>query len=205
MIAEFNGLHNGVIDLSTGLGGRGYVGNSDVVTATDANGNFSIITPANLPNGFNKVRFVVVGQPDQPPLPGLSTQIDYTFRVDTTLPTIDTAFPHQSGASLPQDASISNLQTLSLFFTDPTVDSTGNPANNSPFAVPTQLSFFALDPATATNISNYQLINLGPDRQYGSAALDKDNFDESIFIKSATFIPTSNRGLRRTRTRGPFR
>ena len=187
ILAEFNGLHGGNLDLATGFGGRGFVGNYDAIITTDASGSFNLAVPSNLPDGFNKVRFVVLGEPDSPPLPGFSTQIDYTFRIDTSLPTIDTSGTHPSGASIAQDSSLASLNSVTLYFTDPVLPS----SLTSPFAVPTQLSFFALDPASATNISNYALINYGADRQPGGG----DDTDYSAFIKTAVFASTTNRGL----------
>ena len=34
VLVEFNGLHNGAIDLAPGPNGRGFIGNFDVVTTT---------------------------------------------------------------------------------------------------------------------------------------------------------------------------
>jgi large repetitive protein len=87
VLAEFSGLHGGTFDLAPGLGQRGFVGNFDVQTTTDASGRFVIQAPF-LPPGNKKVRVLVIGQPDSPPLPGLSSSIDHTFRIDNTAPFI---------------------------------------------------------------------------------------------------------------------
>ena len=119
VLVEFNGLHGGKIDLGPGANGRGFVGNYDGLAVTDSAGRFTVVAPTNLPDGFNRVRFLVIGQADAPPLPGLSTTIDQAFRVDTTRPLPDLSGTHPSGASLPQDARISTLTNLSLFIVDP--------------------------------------------------------------------------------------
>ena len=66
-------------------GGRGFVGNFDVVVTTDANGTFRVQAPF-LPEGYNSVRIVVVGQPDAPLLPGLSSAYTSAFRIDRRAP-----------------------------------------------------------------------------------------------------------------------
>ncbi len=42
VLVQFNGLHNGILDLNPGGGGRGFVGSYDVLATTDANGTFMI-------------------------------------------------------------------------------------------------------------------------------------------------------------------
>ena len=65
-----------------------------------------------------------------------------------------------------------------------------SPADDfDPLAVPPQLQFPALDPRTANNITNYSLINLGPDRAF----LTADDRDLSNFISSATYVDTTDR------------
>ena len=93
VLAEFNSLHGGNLDLAPGPDGRGFIGSFDAVATTDANGHFTIQAPF-LPEGFNRVRLVVIGQPDSPPLPGLSSAFDHSFRIDNTTPFI-------YGSSLP--------------------------------------------------------------------------------------------------------
>ncbi|MBX6314631.1 MAG: S8 family serine peptidase, partial [Isosphaeraceae bacterium] len=96
VVAEFNGLHGGVLDLAPGAvdpadplrRSRGFVGNFDVTAVTDAFGNFTFTAPADLPQGYNTVRLIVIGGADQPPLPGYSRQFDHTFRIDTTTPIV---------------------------------------------------------------------------------------------------------------------
>ncbi len=199
VLVEFNGLQHtnpntgqavplGTFDLNVGPGGRGFTGNYDVFAVTDANGRFTIKAPANLPNGLNRVRFLAIAQPDSPPLPGFSGLLDLSFRVDTTLPTLDTSAPHASGASLPVGAKISSLPNLTVYVTDTVQPST----LGSPLAVPTQLSFPALDPATANNLSNYSLYLL---KQDANGNYTIPNVDESAFIKTATFVSTTNRTL----------
>ncbi|HEV3311148.1 MAG TPA: S8 family serine peptidase, partial [Chloroflexota bacterium] len=80
---EFDGIHNGNITLGVGAGGRGFTGTYDMIATTDANGSFSFTAPP-LPEGFQHVQAVVVGQVDQPPLPGLSSSLEDGFRIDKT-------------------------------------------------------------------------------------------------------------------------
>ncbi len=197
VLVEFNGLQHtdpitgqplpiGTLNLNIGPGGRGFTGSYDAVVTTDANGNFTVVYPAGLaklPDGLNRVRFLAIAQPDAPPLPGFSVLLDQSFRVDTTLPGMDTGSTHPSGASLLQGATISSLSNLSVFFSDSVL-----PSNlGNPLAVPTSLSFPALDPATANNLSNYSL--------YQVDANGKFLADESQFIKTATFVSTTVRTL----------
>src|SRR5207245_1492966 len=86
VLAEFNSLHGGTIDLASN-GGRGFTGSYDVQVTTDANGTFRIPAPF-LPEGFQRVRLVVIGQPDNPSVPGLSSNYDAAFKVDTTGPQV---------------------------------------------------------------------------------------------------------------------
>ena len=181
VVAQFNALHGGVFDLTAGAGGRGISAgaNIDVETTTNADGSFSFQTPANLRDGFHTVRVVVVGQSDRPPLPGLSTQFDQSFRIDTTRPFL-------TPLNVLQDARLSTLAGgITLVALDPVQPS----SSTDPLAVPTQFRVPTLDPATATNISNYSLINLGADRGLGSA----DDRDFSNFITAATYVDTTNR------------
>jgi hypothetical protein len=175
--AQFNGLHNGSFDLNVGAGGRGFSGNPDIQTITDSNGDFRFPAPAALPDGFNTVRIIAVGQPDAPPLPGLSTLRDTSFRVSTALPTVTSV--------LPQFAKIPALQTLTFNFTDPVLPlDLGNP-----LAVPTQFTVPALNPTTAENLSNYALVNTGPDQTMP----DSDDTILSSYIIGAKFTPTTVR------------
>ena len=121
-------------------------------------------------------RVVVVGASSNPPLPGLSTVLDSSFRIDTdgfvTDPVtgkpvlvVNSADPIIStdAASLQQNARVSSLTTVTLDVTDNVYPrDLGNP-----LSVPTQFVVPALNPATATNISNYRLINLGSDNAVG--------------------------------------
>jgi large repetitive protein len=198
VLVEFNGLaHNnpisgvpeapGTIDLNVGANGRGFVGNFDVLATTNAAGQFTVTAPANLPDGFNIARFVVIGPSDRPPLPGFATAQDFTFRVDTSLPTMDTSGTHPDGTTIPQGAQLGTLSNMTLFFTDPVKPS----AIGSPFAVPTLFTVPALNPATAINVSNYSLYLVQSD---GTLV------NKSSFIQTATYVSTSKRVL----TSDPF-
>jgi large repetitive protein len=184
---EFSGLHNGVITLAVGGGGRGFTGTYDAVVTTDADGAFSVTPPAALPQGFQTVAAVAVGQPDSPPLPGLSGPVvgqpTYTdaFRIDTTAPQIIGASFTQGGAPLalpgspqPNTTDVPGLTTLTLNVID---DSNPNPNISTTFATPISVLFPALNPTSAANISNYSLINTSD-----------NNADESSYIATATFV-----------------
>jgi hypothetical protein len=189
--AEFNGIaHQGVpnggLDLTVGASGRGFNGHYDVQTTTDAQGRFTILYPpglniAGLPDGLNQVRIVVVGAPDAPPLPGLAAAQTTSFRVDTTLPIVSPPAAGGPATSIVPGQQINSLTNLTINFADPVAPQT----IGSPFAVPATLSIPALNPATASNVGNYKL------------ALVTANgvIDESSFITSATFVPTSARVL----------
>ncbi len=179
MLAEFGGLHGGTTTLAAGPGGRGFVGPFDVTTTTDANGTFVIQAPP-LPEGFQTVRVVVIGQPDIPPQAGLSSSFDHAFRIDNTPPQIlqvtqtPAAGATTNPAAIPlTGTNLSSLSSLSLDVLDPSNPTTG------PLATPAQLLVPALDPATADNVGNYTLFNLDT------------NADESPFIASATFVATA--------------
>ena len=185
VLAEFNSLHGGNLDL-TPLNGRGYTGSFDVQVTTDANGTFKIPAPF-LPEGFQRVRLVVIGQPDAPPLPGLSSSFDRAFKIDQTAPQVLGAALAPGAATLPLGASstpLNALSNLSLNVVDP-----ANPAVG-PLATPAQVLYSALDPATATNISNYSLINV--DEANSTDPTVVAGADKSRFITSATFVPTGS-------------
>jgi len=175
---QFTGPRGDVSDLNVGGGGRGFVGNPDVLVRTDVNGNFTFQAPFNLPDGLQGVRIVVVGQSEIPGGAGLASQTDLTFRIDTTTPLI-------SSTSIPYGAHVAALPSISLFALD--VVNPTQPGN--PLAVPTQLDFPALDPATADNVSNYALFKLGASNNPNAA----DKVDESTFIVGANYVDTTAR------------
>ncbi len=178
---QFTGLHTGDVLLTVGAGGRGYSGSYDMVVTTDANGQFSFTPPSVLPEGFQGVQAVAVGQIDTSPLPGLSSSYEDVFRIDKTAPQITSASFVAGGPALPlpngpapNTTSIASLATLSLNVTDPVSQAL------LAFATPAQVLFDALNPSTADNISNYSLINTSL------------NFaDESSYIATANFVPLS--------------
>jgi hypothetical protein len=178
VVVEFQALHNGVFDMGLGPPNssdplqrpRGFTGPFDVMTTTDAFGNFSFQAPPGLTDGFQPIRIVVIGASDAPPQSGYSSFKDTTFRIDTTHPVITSATP-ASGTSL------AGLSTVVLNVSDPVL-----PADlGNPLSVPTTFVVPALNPATADNISNYTLINTTTSQ------------DESSFISSATFVAGTNR------------
>ena len=183
IVAEFNGIvHTGVavggLDLGVGANGRGFVGHFDVQTTTNALGQFTINYPAGvspLPDGENRVRIVVIGANDLPPFPGLSSSLDYAFRVDTTDPYVSTS-------SIAEGQNISSLSSLTLNVVDPISPTT----IGSPFAVDTKFSVPALNPILADTLTNYRLFRItGPNT----------SVDVSSFITSANFTSTSARVL----------
>jgi hypothetical protein len=182
---QFNGLRNGTFDLRQGQDGRGYIGTPDLVTLTDGLGNFSFQAPRDLPDGLNRVRIVVVGQPDQPPFAGLSSVLELSFRVDTTTPAITGSNLDLPGNAIPR---IQSFTGVSLNVIDPVLPSSAL----DPLIVPTQLSLPALDPTSAENISNYSLITLGSDNALGGTGSAADT-DFSSFVTGARFVSTSNR------------
>ena len=188
--AQFNGIpHAGValggLNLGTGAGGRGVVGQFDVVTTTDANGSFVINYPANLPalpEGQNIVRVVVVGGADTPPAAGLATSRDATVQVDRTLPYVFGTFLGTPTAPVAttQNISLNNLSFLMVAVVDPV-----NPTSaTSPFAVSPLTNIPALNPATANNLANYRLTQILD----GGGSIDR-----SSFIKNATYVSSGPR------------
>ncbi len=178
---EFDGLHNGLITLAVGPGNpgatRGFTGTYDLVVTTDANGAFSFVAPAPLPEGFQHVQAVVIGQVDTPPLPGLSSSLEDAFRIDKTAPQITGASFTPGGPSLPLPNSPAPNITQVPALTTLTLDAV-DPVNQSQpvFATPASILFSALNPATAANISNYSLVDVS-----------QNNANESQFIATASF------------------
>jgi hypothetical protein len=162
---EFSGRNGGDLSLDVGQGGRGTNGGPvDVQVTTDAAGAFTISSPV-LPEGFQFAKVVVVGQADQPALPGYSSAQAHGFRIDLTPPQV-------TGSSLAQGSSINQLSSLSLSVIDNSKPTT------TPFGTPGIVVFPAINPVSASNVSNYSLIlNPGPNQ-----------VDESQFITSATFV-----------------
>ena len=177
---QFQGLQappNYLTNLAVGGGGRGFVGNYDVQVTTNASGSFSVTAPSALPEGFQDAVAVVVGQPDQPPLPGYASSYTDAFRIDKTAPQITAAAFTQGGTPLPlpnqtptNTTNVTGLSSLWLSAVDPVTPQV------APLGTPSTFLFPAIDPATASNISNYQLFNL------------TTNTDESQFITSRDVI-----------------
>ncbi|MDR3620298.1 MAG: S8 family serine peptidase, partial [Paludisphaera borealis] len=169
VVVEFNALHGGGFDLAVGAGGRGFSGSYDVQTSTDVNGKFTFQAPF-LPQGFQRVRIVVVGQPDTPPLPGYASFADRAFRIDQSAPQI-TGASQSDGSPFP--SFLPTLDSLSLYTQDPSLQAAGY------LATPSQVVYPALDPSTATNVSNYSLY-----RALGNG----QNQDLSQYIIKATYV-----------------
>ncbi len=178
VLIEFtNTTNQGNLTLAVGGGGRGFTGTFTEMVTTDANGAFTV-TSSGLLQGFQKVVAVVIGEPDQPPLPGLSSSFTDAFRIDLTDPVISGASFLVNGTPLPLPNSpapnitpVPGLTTLTLNVTDavsqffPTLET------------PSTVVFDALNPTTAQNISNYSLINTS-----------QNDEDESQFILTATYV-----------------
>ena len=186
ILAQFSSLHGGNLNLAPGPNGRGFTGSFDVMTHTDANGHFTIQAPS-LFEGYQMVRILVVGDPDIPPQAGLSSSFDHAFRIDTTSPQIgltssttpgvplNAVSLTPGGPALPlSGTNLATLSTLSLNVVDPMNPTVG------PLATPPQVLYPALDPTTADNLGNYQLINTTTGQ------------DESQFISSAVFVATDS-------------
>jgi hypothetical protein len=175
VVAEFSGLHGGAINLAPSTSSPGYTGTNDLTVAvtTKADGSFSFQAPF-LPQGFQQVRIVVVGQPVGSQY--LSTFADRFFRIDNTAPKVDSASLTPGGTTLSTTGTnqLALLTTLSL-----NVEDVNNPTTG-PFATPTTLIYPALDPSTATNVSNFSLINTDT------------GVDFSQFIASAKYVVTGS-------------
>ncbi len=172
ILAQFNAYHGGVLNLLPGTNGRGFSGTYDITATTDATGKFTFQSPAPLVDGLNTMTVLAVGAQDIATQPGLSSFIQYSLRIDTTDPTI-------TGSNLTNGVNLNNLNSISLFVTDPV-----NPNNNSsPFAVPPTLNYPALNPNSADNTSNYTLINTTTGVNYTG------------FITAANFTSTTVRTL----------
>ena len=127
-------------------------------------------TSSGLLQGFQKVVAVVVGQADQPPLPGLSSSYTDAFRIDLTAPQITSASFVDGGprclfptAPRPTSRRSPSLTTLTLYAVDH-VDQA-----YTTLVTPSTVVFDALNPATAENISNYSLINTSENDEDESA------------------------------------
>ena len=178
VVAQYN-VPNGTFDLDLGAGGRGWSGSPQIITTTNGTGNFTLTYPTSqsaLDNGYYKLRTLVVGQSTDNVLPGLSSKMDQSFRIDLTHPI--------ATSSLVNNSFVSALRSITLDITDPVL-----PIGASPFAVPTLFDVPALMVKTATNISNYKLTNLGPDGIFGTS----DDRDASAYIKDVTYVNTSIR------------
>ncbi len=101
---------------------------------------------------------------------------------------MDQSSPLFSPGNVPDGALLSSLNGGVTFNV---VDPVAPSDLNNPLGVPTQFQVPTLDPSTATNISNYALINLGPDRKLGTS----DDVDYSNYITGATYTDTTNRLL----------
>lgn len=153
---QFNSLNGGGFSLSVGSNGRGTSGGSNYQGVTDANGAFAFSAPTALPEGFQTVRVVVVGQFDQPPLPGLASQLDRSFRIDRTSPYVQSAYNTDAQGNRvlidPNgNSAISSLPSIELDVFDPS-------RQGAPYlATPGNVIYPALSPNAAENLGNYEL------------------------------------------------
>ena len=145
---QFNGLHGGSFTIGVGPNGRGVTNpaQADVTTTTDATGKFTVVLPQGITllEGFQRAQVVVVGQPDVSGQDGLSYGHQYSLRIDTTPPQV-------TASTLPNNSNINVLQTVTLSVVD-----NSNPATGY-LATPGIVVFPAIDPASASNVSNYSL------------------------------------------------
>ena len=84
---QFQGLQaapNYLTNLAVGGGGRGYTGSYNVEVDDQLHRQLHRDVPPALPEGFQDAVAVVVGQPDQPPLPGYASAYTDAFRIDKT-------------------------------------------------------------------------------------------------------------------------
>ena len=166
---EFNGLHpelNGGFDLAVGGSGRGLAPGShyDVTVTTDASGKFVISLPSGttLPEGFQRAQVVVVGQPDEPPpspLPASPRRCNApsgsTRRPPRSPAPSSSRGPRWRSPARPRTRrTCPSLNTLTLNVVDP--------VNQfySYMTTPSLIRFPAIDPTTASNISNYSLVRM---------------------------------------------
>uniref|UniRef100_UPI00301CE5A3 right-handed parallel beta-helix repeat-containing protein n=1 Tax=Paludisphaera sp. TaxID=2017432 RepID=UPI00301CE5A3 len=175
---QFNSLHGGSFNLSVGAGGRGFAGTPDVTGVTDANGAFSFIPNTYLPEGFQRARAVVVGQSDQPPLPGAASQLDRAFRVDRTSPYVQSAYNtdalgHRVLIEPNGQSAISSLPFIELDVVDPSRQAAGY------LATPSNVIYPALSAGSAENLGNYELF----------VEIDGRMINISQYITQATYIP----------------
>ncbi len=183
---EFGGIHNENITLSVGTGGRGFAGTFDLLVTTDANGAFTFTAPP-LPEGFQHVQAVAVGQVDTPPLPGLASSLEDAFRIDKSAQITGASFTPGGpvlplpNSPAPNITNVPSLTTLTLNVVDPVTQFSGV------FVTPLSILFSALNPASAANISNYSLVNV-----------TLNDANESQFISSATFTALLPRPTRQT-------
>ena len=181
--AGFN-YPDGTFPIQIGPGGIGWTGNADIVTTTDREGMFQLSyaqgTKPPLPDGFYRVRVIAVGQPVQgsPVLSGKATQQELSFRIDLTNPSVQSSTIANSNNGF-----VSALTSITLNIVDPVLPASGI------FAVPTGFNIPTLQVDTATNISNYSLIDVGADGILGTS----DDIDASGFIASIVYTNTSNR------------
>ena len=180
IVGEFNALHGAILDLRTGATNppRGYTGTVDVSAITNPDGSFRLNLTTPLGDGFTTLRAVAVGAADAPPLPGLSSQFDTAFRVDTTRPSV-------ISTSLAPLTKVGSLSSFTFNFQDNVL-----PADlGNPLAVPTGFGIPALDPSRASDINNYSLYKLNPTGGLTGAV------DYSVKIVAAAYTDTTNRLL----------
>jgi uncharacterized repeat protein (TIGR01451 family) len=131
---EFSGLHNGITTLAPGGGGRGFTGTFDKQVSSNSAGIF-MVTALPLPEGSQDVVAVVIGPPDQPPLPGLSSASTDAFLI-TPVPTVTLPPPTTAliGDVVPLSVTFANTGDFTGFgpFVDIELPTAGNvPASSN--------------------------------------------------------------------------
>ena len=187
---EFNGLHpelGGGFNLAVGGGGRGFCHQplGCQRSSPTPRAQFTITLPSGvtLPRGLPaRPRSWSWASPTSAPLPlpGLSSALQHAFRIDKTAPQI-------TGASSPPGSPLASgpdAQLQPVLAEQPHAHRRrpGQPILLLPGHPQPQVLFPAIDPSTASNISNYSLIRAQEPRRHD------DDGDESQFISSAAFV-----------------
>ncbi len=190
-LIEGSGDTLGTLDLNVNDDLAAATTKSSQLVVTNANGVFRFRAPERLPEGFQAVRALIVGDganPTDPDAFGPASTRDYSFRIDRTSPTL---IPIEA-PSLRED--INEIETLRFRVEDPFVF---EPGLEIPAAL--DLDIQALDPSVAENLGNYQLVSLlpGPDGLLFGPEDGNTNPDDIIgedfseFIRSVEFVATN--------------
>ena len=151
----------------------GFAGPSTSRRPPTPSGTFTITAPV-LPEGFQYAQIVVVGQADQPPLPGFSSSQDHAFRIDQTAPSGHSEWPRSTARLRSRRPITPSLQSLTLNVQDPVLNR--RPTWRRPLRSSSRPSTRRPPRTSATT----RWINA-----------DGTTTDESQFITTATFVATA--------------